>query len=282
MPFRVPLGSQTTGGAAYWTGEAQAKALTRFDFSRTTLEPLKVANICVVTEELLRSAALSAEMLLRDQLAAAIRAKLDTDFIDPRKTAVGRTSRRRPSPTACTPVASSGVTVAHVIARHPGGDADLHRRRQPAVPGVWIMGASTALSLGLMLNDLGQSAFPSVNISGGSFAGFPVIVSEYVGTSGGSPNTKYVWLVNASDIWLGDDGGISVDMSREASLVMDSAPTTMHAAEMGSPSRASCGGDGVDVSDELDRVQGRAHDQLGQAPHDRGAGSERRCVGHMI
>jgi hypothetical protein len=102
--------------------------------------------------------------------------------------------------------------------------------------GVWVMGASTALALSLMVNELGQQAFPGVTMNGGNFAGLPVIVSEYVGTSGGSPNTKYVWLINASDIWLGDDGGITVDMSREASLVMDSAPTTMHAAEIGSPS----------------------------------------------
>ena len=36
-------------------------------------------------------------------------------------------------------------------------------------------------------------------------------------------------LVNASDIFLADDGGVSVDMSREASLQMDSAPTTQDA-----------------------------------------------------
>jgi hypothetical protein len=47
-------------------------------------------------------------------------------------------------------------------------------------------------------------------------------VSEYVPTiTGGS----YVALVNASDIYVADEGGVMVDMSREASLQMDNEPT---------------------------------------------------------
>ena len=56
----MPVGTQTSGGAGYWVGEGQAKPLTRFDFGKTSLEPLKVANICVVTEELLRYASINA------------------------------------------------------------------------------------------------------------------------------------------------------------------------------------------------------------------------------
>ena len=39
------------GGAGYWVGEGKAKPLTKFDFTRTTLTPLKVANIAVLTKE---------------------------------------------------------------------------------------------------------------------------------------------------------------------------------------------------------------------------------------
>lgn len=234
MPFRVPLGSQTTGGAGYWVGEGQAKPLTRFDFARTVLEPLKVANICVVTEELLRDAALSAETLLRDQLAEALRAKLDTDFIDPSVAAVASISPASIT-NGVSAIASSGVdgdAVRRDVQAVMQGfiDAD-----NPPQTGVWIMSASTALSLGMMTNELGQPEFGGVSMTGGTFAGLPVIVSEYVTTSGGSPNTRYVWLVNAADVYLGDDGGIAVDMSREASLQMDDAPT-MRSYEPGSPS----------------------------------------------
>ncbi|MCM4661225.1 hypothetical protein MMR63_30140, partial [Escherichia coli] len=45
-----------------------------------------------------------------------------------------------------------------------------------------------------------------------------VIVSQYVGDQ--------LVLVNAPDIYLADDGGVAVDMSREASLEMQSEPTS--------------------------------------------------------
>ena len=44
----------------------------------------------MVTEELLRYASMPAEQWLRDQLVAALRERLDLDFIDPAITAVAR------------------------------------------------------------------------------------------------------------------------------------------------------------------------------------------------
>ena len=83
--------------------------------------------------------------------------------------------------------------------------------------GVWLMSATNALSLSLMVNNLGQPAFPGISMTGGTFQGMPVIVSEAVG--------NIVVLANASDILLADDGQVTIDTSREASLQMDDAPT---------------------------------------------------------
>jgi HK97 family phage prohead protease len=87
VPFRVPLVGQTVGGSGYWVGEGNAKPLTALDFARTTLTPLKVANIAVASMEVLRDSSPSAEMLIRDGLVSALRERLDIDFIDPAKTA---------------------------------------------------------------------------------------------------------------------------------------------------------------------------------------------------
>src|SRR5690625_7199109 len=67
VPFRTALVGQTSGGEGYWVGEGKAKPLTKFDFSRRSLEPLKVANIAVVTEELLRDSSPSAEALRSEE-----------------------------------------------------------------------------------------------------------------------------------------------------------------------------------------------------------------------
>lgn len=232
VPFRVPLVGQTDGGDGYWVGEGKPKPVTSFDFSRTTLEPLKVANIAVVSDEVLRDSSPSAELIIRDSLAAALRERLDIDFINPAKAAAAGVSPASIT-NGVTPIVASGT-----------GDADDIRTDIKALfatfiaannaPtfGVWIMSSTTALALSLMVNPLGQPEFPGISMNGGTFWGMPVIVSEYVPTvTAGSPaaTTGYVALVNAQDIYLADNGDIRIDMSREASLQMNDAPTTQDA-----------------------------------------------------
>lgn len=215
IPFRTPLIGQTSGGEGYWTGEGKAKGLTKFDFVRTTLEPLKVANIAVLTDELVRSSSPSADALVRDQLVAALRNRLDTDFIDPTK-AAGTFSPASITNGVVGNASSGndGVAIRNDIKVLLGGF--LAANNAPT-NGVFIMSSITALALSLMTNPLGQPEFANLTMAGGTFNGFPVIVSEYV------PN-DIVILVNASDIYIGDEGGFSVDYSRDASLEMDTAP----------------------------------------------------------
>lgn len=228
VPFRVPLIGQTGGGNASWVGEGKPKPLTAFDFARQSLEPLKVATIAVVTEEVLRDSSPAADIIIRDSLADAVKERLDVDFINPAKAAAAGVS-----PASIT----NGVTA--VVATGTG-DADDIRADVRALlatfiaannaptSGVWIMSSMTALGLSLMVNTLGQAEFPGLTMQGGSFQGMPVIVSDYVPVAG-SPSTGYVALVNASDIYFADNGDIRIDMSSEASLQMDSAPTSQDA-----------------------------------------------------
>lgn len=216
VPFNVPLVGQTSGGQGYWVGEGKAKPLTSFGYERNLLDIFKVANIAVVTEELLRRSTPAAEGLIRDNLADAIAARLDTDFINPAKAAVAGVS-----PASIT----NGLTA--VVST--GGDADAIRADVRALmatfiaaqnaptSGVWIMGTLTALGLSMMVNPLGQPEFPGITMTGGTFQGLPVIVSDYIGAG-------VVVLANASDIYLADEGGVQVDMSREASLEMADNP----------------------------------------------------------
>src|SRR6185436_13447143 len=74
------------------------------------------------------------------------------------------------------------------------------------------MSSETALALSMMLNPLGQKEFPDIRMSGGTFEGLPVMTSEYVG--------DFIVIMNASDVWFADDGGVQIDMSTEASLQM--------------------------------------------------------------
>lgn len=221
VPFRVPLIGQTSGGAGYWVGEGKPKPVTKFDFTRTTLEPLKVANIAVSTMETLRDSSPSAEGIIRDQLAAALRERLDIDFVDPTKAASAGVSPASIT-NGLTPITSSGDTADDVRTDIKALFAAFIADNNAPTNGVWIMPATTALALSLMQNPLGQAEFPGISMEGGRLFGLPVIVSEHVPQMSGG---AIVILMNASDVYLSDEGGIEIDMSQEASLQMDNAPT---------------------------------------------------------
>jgi HK97 family phage prohead protease len=212
VPFRTPLGAQTTGGAGYWVGEGKAKPLTKFDFSRTQLTELKVANIAVATKELIRDSSPSADQLIRNGLVSALRERLDIDFIDPAKVAVAGVSPASITngvvgiPSSGTDAAAVRADIAAVFAAYRAGN-------NPLIGGVWIMPTTLALQLALMVTITGAPEFPGVTPNGGTFVGFPVIASDYV-------PADTVVLVNAPQIYLADEGGFGVAMSEEASLEM--------------------------------------------------------------
>lgn len=221
IPFRTRIAIQTAGASAQWVAEGKAKPLTRATYDDTNLLPLKVATIAVLTEELIRDSSPSAERLIRDELAAAVRERLDIDFIDPNKAASSGVS-----PASITngvaAIPSAGPTADDVRTDIKAVFGAFISANNAPTNGVWIMSSVTALALSLMQNPLGQAEFPGLTMTGGVLFGLPVIVSEYVPTvSAGS----YVALVNASDIFFADEGGINIDVSREASLEMNDAPT---------------------------------------------------------
>ena len=223
VPFRVPLIGQTSGGSGYWVGEGKAKPLTKFDYNRTHLEPLKVANIAVLTMEVIRDSSPAADTLVRDGLVEALRERMDRDFIDPDKAASAGVS-----PASITngvaPLHSSGKDETAVDRDVKAIFGAFIAANNAPTSGVWLMDNITALALSLMKNPLGQFLYPQMTMNGGVFQGLPVIASQYVPVD--DSNGHIVALINASDIYFSDDGGFEIAMSTEASLQMDSAPTS--------------------------------------------------------
>jgi HK97 family phage major capsid protein/HK97 family phage prohead protease len=221
IPFNVRIAGQTTGGNAYWVGEGAPKPLTAFDFNATELRWNKIATIAVLTNELIRFSDPSAERLVRDGLAAAVIERADIDFVDPAKAAVANIS-----PASITNgiagIPSSGNTADDIRADIQALWAPFIAARNAPRNAVYLMDSSTALALSMLQNPLGQSEFPGITMNGGTFMGVPVIVSDYLPVDSGG---GMVILLNASDIWLADDGQVTIDASREASLQMLDNPT---------------------------------------------------------
>jgi HK97 family phage major capsid protein len=218
VPFRTALGSVTNGGTGYWVGEGKPKPLTSFDFAKTFLEPLKCANIAVLTEELLMSSAASAETLVRDELRNALVELIDVAFIDP--TNAG-TANVKPAS-----IANGAIS----IAASGTGDADdirldirnllqvfVNNNMEGTAP-VLVMRTGTALGASFTINALGQPEFPGIDMNGGKIQGIQVVTSQNV------PSGVVVAL-QPSEIYFADEGGFQIDVSREASLQMLDNPT---------------------------------------------------------
>lgn len=221
VPFNIRVVGQTSGGAGYWVGQNAQKPVTKFDFAPTTLLWSKVAAISVISDELARFSNPSAEMLVRDGLASALVERLDVDFIDPLKHEAANVSPASITE-GVTALISSGVD-AEAIRQDVRAivSAFLAVNQNPA-NAVWIMPNTVALALSLLRNGLGQKEFPDITMNGGFFEGLPVIASQYAVS--GSPQSNLVILANASEIFLADDGGVSVEASREASIEMSDNP----------------------------------------------------------
>ncbi|WP_052699361.1 phage major capsid protein [Hyphomicrobium sp. 99] len=214
VPFREPLLSQTGGGSSYWVGEGKPAPLTAFDFDRTTIQPLKIGNIAVITVENVRSSNPASDVIVRDALRDALAAGLDTSFIDPANSGTSNVKPASITNGAAT-VHSTGTDADHIRLDVRALFQKFITANNTPSNGVWIMSSTNALALSLMVNALGQKEFPGMSMTGGVFEGLPAIVSDYAGS--------IVALVNATDIYIADDGDTSVDLSQEASLEMKSA-----------------------------------------------------------
>jgi HK97 family phage major capsid protein len=215
VPFNVSMPSQTAGGTYKWVGENKPKPLTNMQFASVALGMAKASGIIVLTEELIRSSSPSAQMAVRDELLNGIPAFLDAQFVDPAVAAVANVS-----PASITNgvagTAASGTTEAAARADLRALLAGFASGNYSLSGVVLLMSESVAFTLGTLVNAVGETAFPGLTPMGGNILGIPVVTSNAVGAQ--------IIAVHAPSILLADEGGVEIDISREASLQMDSAP----------------------------------------------------------
>lgn len=225
VPFNVRIGGQTSGGVAGWVGQGKAKPVTKFDFNATTVPFTKVAAIAVITQELARFSDPSAEALVRDSLADTVIARIDTDLFDPDLPAVANVSPAGLL-NGVAPIAAPGsidysdpasVRCAIAALWAPWDNSYLGAR--PA----YYTTPAVARQLSLSREALGTQAFPGVTPTGGTLDGVPLRVSQYLANNGGSGGAPFI-LVDESEIYLADDGSVTLDASDVASIEMSSTP----------------------------------------------------------
>ena len=222
VPQNIRIPRATSGTSANWIGEGKAAPITNAAFADLEVGSHKLGAIAVFTEELLRRSEPAAEILVRDDLLAAVVQAVDVAFIDQANAGIAGV---KPASIAngATTAAASGTTAAKVRDDVKAAYGVFVAANQPIASGVWIMHPSTALSLSMMVNaTTGLREFPGVDfVTGGTFEGLPVVLSTNVP---GTPVAGYDLILAVQNEILLAEGGLAIDASREASLEMDTAP----------------------------------------------------------
>jgi HK97 family phage major capsid protein len=217
VPFNVSVPAQTGGGTYGWVGQTKPKPLTALAFATVSLGFAKIAGIVVITEELAKFSSPSAEETVRNDMIAGVAAFMDAQFIDPAVAAVATVN-----PASITNGAANSAS-----AGTSGDNAKTDIKtlvktftvaNQSTKNAALIMSESNAFALATALNPLGQPLFGGFTSAGGSIMGIPVVASQAAGTN--------LIIVDQSGILYADDGQSTIDVSKDATLQMDSAPAS--------------------------------------------------------
>lgn len=236
VPFNVRIPAQTSGGTARWVGQGKSKPVTKVDYTALNTSYTKVAAITVLTQELMRLSDPSAEALARNWLAAAVIERIDSDLFDPDVAAVANVN-----PAGLL----NGVAP---VAGPTGSDPDDIRCALMRLWAAWdstFLGSrpayyttpAVARSLAFKRDALGNVAFPGTTPFGGTLDGIPLRVSQYLANNGGSGGSPLI-LVDESEVYLADDGTVTVDASEQATIEMSDTPVGSSSATVtsnGSP-----------------------------------------------
>jgi HK97 family phage major capsid protein/HK97 family phage prohead protease len=215
VPFNVSIAAQTGGGTYGWVGQGAPKPVGKLAFATVTLGITKCAGIIVITEELARNSSPDAESVIRRDMVAGIAQFLDQQFIDPAAAAVAGVAPGSVT-NGVTPITTAGSTPANARTDIQAMANAMTALNISTAGAYLILSESNALALTNALNPLGQQLFPGMGQQGGTIMGYQAVASQAAGTT--------VALIKPDQILYADDGGVTIDVSREASLQMDSAP----------------------------------------------------------
>lgn len=223
VPFNVRIPRQTAGITGSFVGEGAPSPVNKLDFDSVTLPWAKASTIVVLTNELVRLSNPSAEALVRQDLIDGIASFLDKRFVDPAYPGVANISPASVT-NGVTPRQASGATLAAIDDDVAACMTAFAAANLSLATGVWVMSPSLAITLSLLRTNQDTPAFPGLSMNGGTFYGLPVVTSNNVAPSG-SPGDQHLILIDQREILLADDGQMMIDMSSEASVQLDNAPS---------------------------------------------------------
>jgi hypothetical protein len=201
-PLRVGVPIEIAHPSLGWRAENAPKPVSKLTLAAPALLPYSCGGIIVLSAELVQTP--GAEGVMQKSLVAAAAQFVDLAFLDPANAPVAGlnpgsiTNGITPTPAPPNVVDAPGVALGALFAQRPDSES-------PVV----IMSPGSA-------SRLAGSAHPDLRVDGGFVHGVPVVTSISAGAQ--------IVAIDATGI-LYNDAGAEIDISREAAIQMDSAPT---------------------------------------------------------
>jgi HK97 family phage major capsid protein len=202
VPLNVRTITATSPSTGFWVGEGAPKPVSGAGYTSGLVQPLKVAAMVVVTDEVLRSSSPNAEASVRNDLLNAVVRELNSAFLD--ETNAGISGVMPASVTnAVTPVSGSGDMADDLQLLLANFQGNLE--------------TATFIGHPVLFASLSGANYPGLGGRGGTLLGFPAIASSQV-----SPDTL---ILLDSDGIAYAEGSAEIRVSRQATIQMLDNPT---------------------------------------------------------
>jgi HK97 family phage major capsid protein len=223
VPFNIRMARQTAGTTGTFVGEGLPTPVRELAFDTVTLPYAKCSTICVISAELARFSDPSAEARVRMDLIQGIAEYLDKRLIDPAYAGVASVSPASLT-NGVTPTTSTGSTIAALDANWRSVMSAFASTNQRLSDLIVVMSPAQAIRFSMMRTNQDFALFPGMTMAGGTMYGLPVITSNNVSPSG-SPGDEHIIFIDQGEVLMADDGQITLDVSAEASLEFNDAPS---------------------------------------------------------
>lgn len=216
----MTMNRQATGSAASYIGEQRDVPATAISFGQVKLSAKKLAALIPVSNDLIRSASVAADRVVRDDLVLSLATRGDLAFIRGSGTEFsprGLRFQHEGLPTATTHVLAANATVNLANVTNDLGRLELALMNSdvPMVRPTWLMAPRTLVFLQNIRDGNGNFAFPETQNM--QLRGKPIrLTTQIPANLGAGTNESELYLVDFGHVVVGEHMGIEIATSTEA------------------------------------------------------------------
>jgi HK97 family phage major capsid protein len=211
----LSMGKITSGASSYWRGEGQSATSSQLGTGSLNLQSKELVTQVPISKKLLKHAALSFDMIVRDDAVQSGSVAEDSAFIRSEGTEYRPTGLRY-LVSDDNIIQPDGATLAFVESTRSKARLKLKNANIPMTKPTWLMSYRTEEFLLSMRDGNGNVAFPEM--VSGKWGVFPYFASNQIpddlGTGG---DESEIYLYDAFEVFIADDGAVAVDVQDKVS-----------------------------------------------------------------